>query len=321
MGTGNLFIYLILLAVTVGIGAFMIWFGRMFMRVSAAAKQVNADLDARGVNAQAQIVNHRDVIGKTSSYYITYQYAATAADGTAQTLTNEEAIKSDDYRALNLGDQVTVRYLPDQPKTVRIESGAQETYTPTTWLVSAWVLIVLGALLAVFGAVLVFGAINSDNQKAAQATATAVARASTPNAVQKTATVQVAEATRQADVAMSAKLRLALAARIADWKSVGDRDIHRVLPPETDLGLDEIEIDYGYCDSGHFYTYVWFHFDRTNLVNEIFTSFDGYGYVEDDALPAKCYPKEYSSVWSRNSGSLGKSWYAVSGATNVKVQK
>ncbi len=163
---------------------------------------------------------------------------------------------------------------------------------------------------------------HTESQKAATATAYIVQLSATPDESQKTATAQAATATMQADAAAVAQIRQALSGRIPDWKKVTDRTMHRVLPPETDLHLGELEIDYGYCEREYFYTYVWLEVtDRLRFDSELDTFFDGYGYVEE-LEPADCYPKELSQVWLRDrSGSnLGQNWYAVSGATEQKTQ-
>ena len=305
----SIVIYLFLLLVTTGLGLVLLWFGRKFMRLSSIARQDEIDLYEYGVTTPARVTGHRSVTRRTSSYYITYQYLATAADGTTETLTKEKAIYGSDYRNLNIGDSITVRYLPDKTRTERIEAGAREIYSPASWRVSGLIAIVLGVFLAVFGVVIVGYGVKYDAQKAAQETATANAPLATPNPSQQTATVVAIEATRSADGAMATILRDKLAPRIAVWKRVTDHTMHRVPGYDPELSLGEREIDYGYCDSGEFYTYVWFGF----------TSFDGYAFVDEDGRPEKCKPQEFSQIWLRNSGSLGNSWYAVSAASMVKT--
>ena len=311
---------LLILVVTGGMAILLIWFGRLWSRISTAEKQTDADLAARGVSAQAEVVNHRSSIGKTSSYYITYQYTVQTPGGTPSTYTSEDAIRGSDYRDLNLGDQITVRYLPDDPKTVRIVSGARPANTAQSYLVSGIILICTGVGLAIFGIILFIAGVNSTNRKAAQATAYTLQLSATPNERQKTATVQVAGATQQADLAIVNQLRDALAPRMAEWRKVTDHATHRVLPPETDLNLDEVEIDYGYCNSDHFYTYVWLQQERTNLGYEIFVTLRGYGFVEE-SQPQSCYPKEFGQVWLRDAGNLGHNWYTVNGAIDLPTRK
>ncbi len=80
-------------------------------------------------------------------------------------------------------------------------------------------------------------------------------------------------------------------------------------------------MDYGYCQRGSFYAYAWLRVtDRLRIGDSINTFFDGYGYV-NEGQPPDCYPKELSQVWLRNSGSLGDGWFAVSGATEVKLSQ
>jgi Protein of unknown function (DUF3592) len=314
-------ISLVILLVLGGVGAFLIWYGRLWVKVADLKKQVDQQLDQQGVDTDAEIVNNRYAAGGRGPtyYFLSYQYTVKDPDGQAKKFTNEEAVSSADYHRLKLGDPIKVRYLPDNPNVSRLGSGVHAAFNSPMMQLSGNVCVYIGVALAIFGVILAVGQTVSDNNRAASATAYMIQLRATPNTAQKTATVQIASATAQSDRITVNNIRNGLASRLADWKTVDDRVMHRVLPPETDLNLKEVEIDYGYCANGAFYLYVWTRIDyRLDLKYEIDTFFDGYGYVEG-STPPNCYPREFSQVWLRNGGALGDDWYAVSGTTVLKT--
>jgi len=321
-------IYIIILVVVCGAGAFMAFFGYAWTKGAQATEQLSEKINAQGVNADAEIVNHQEKVSQGARYYrvyyyLTYKYTVPAQGGSPeQILTSESQVSSDDYRSLKLGDPLTVRYLPDDPKQVRILSGAHPVdYGSNTSQIAGIVAAVAGVVVIIAGIGIVIWSIGNDNQKAAAATAVSIQESQTPNFVRETATAVAATATNQADTAILAKIQTALTPRITDWRKVTDKVMHRVLPPETGLNMDELEIDYGYCEANHFYVYAWTTLtDRANLGYEIDNFFDGYGYV-DGSTPPDCYPKELSQVWNRDGGSLGNGWFAVSGALDIKTTK
>jgi hypothetical protein len=312
-----------LLLIHTAAGAFLVWFGQIWVKVAGYQKQLDAQLDQQGVDTDAEIVNNRFETSSRgrSNYYVSYQFMVQQPDDQPRKFTNEYAVSSADYQWLKLGDQIQVRYLPTDPKTSRPGSGIRGAYTSRTTRLNGLMCIFTGVALIIFGIILSAGQAIAESNSAASATAYLLRLSATPNPAQKTATVQSATATAQIDRSAVTTIRAALAPRLADWKKVDDRMMHRVLPPETDLNLGEVEIDYGYCANGSFYLYVWLRrTGRLDLKYEINTFFDGYGYVEG-STPPKCYPSELSQVWLRNGGALEGDWYAVSGATTLKVPK
>ncbi len=314
---------LLALLILAGVGAFMIWFGRLFLSGASSVQQFEQKIMTEGVETDAEIVNNRVSTGSrgASYYFITYQYTAKMPDGQPQKLTSEDAVSHADYERLTLGSHITVRYLPGDPKSVRPGDGIRETFSSNTLRWSGWILAVLGIGLVIFGFVL-FGVFTvKDNQTAAASTATTIRESATPNMAEIAATKQSATATMQYNQTTAAAVRDKVQPRLAGWKKVTDKVMHRVLPPETDLGLREVEIDYGYCANGAFYMYAWTRItDRLNLGYEIDTFLEGFGYVEG-STPPDCYPKELAQVWLRDAGTLGDNWYAINGATEVKIQK
>ncbi len=300
----------------------ILWFSRLWLRKAAILRQVEYDLQQHGVTAQAKVMDRRienRLATQTSRWYVTYQYSAASPDGTMMSLMSEDAIYASDYMHLHVGDLLTVRYLPDHPETVRIESGARELYTAWMWHLNSILAMVGGVLTAILGAGLFVGLTIHDSQVAATATAQMQQWLATPDSVRATATAQSASATRQADIAALGPIQQALAAREVEWRKVQDKMMHHVLPPESDLEMYKW-IDYGYCDSNHFYTYVWLKSEIRDLGKYYFVTYDGVGYVEG-AEPKECYPKELGEVWSRDSGALGDGWYAVSGGRDVQKVK
>jgi hypothetical protein len=311
------FISLLILAAA---GGFLVWFGKLWLKAAQFAQDFEQQLTLEGIETQAEVMDTRMVAGsKSAAYYLTLKYRATMPDGKPQNFTSEVSVSHGDHVRFTPGDEVTIRYLPSNPKSMRLGAEIQQPFNVSSIRLSGQIVVAIGVVTMLMGVVVFISSTANDNAKAAAATATTLQRSATPNTLQKTATVRGATATAQTDQAAVSKIQVALASRIPNWKQVTDRAIHWIPFGETNLNMGEIEIDYGYCANGAFYVYVWLRItDRLNLGYEYNTFFAGYGYVEG-STPPNCYPKELAQVWLRNSGSLGNDWYAVSGATVVKL--
>jgi len=300
-----------------GVGLFCIWYGWMFIRASNASRQTDATLAKEGVKVEAEIINQRWASRYRSApyYFITYTYSYQD-----QAFREERAIHSADYHRLKVGDHIAVLLLPSNPKTHIIISGAVETFNTDQMRLSGGIIVGVGMFVCLLGAAMPFIP-TGEAQRSATSTAYLLQLSATPNVAEKTATVVAATATAQTDQTTVAAIKAGLTSRLGDLKEAADTTMKRLRGAETGLGLGEIEIDYGLCPKDQFYVYIWLRItDRLKIGNELDTYFDGYGYVEG-ANPADCYPKELAQVWLRASGSLGGDWYAVSGATEQKLEK
>lgn len=295
--------------IIVGLGALLIWFGWMYRKVAQASRQLDEQMQREGHPIEAEIVNRRLVTRSrgATTYFITCRYtipsAAASPDAAPRVLMQEVTVTGVDYRHLKLGDTLTLTYLPSQPQTVRIASGARDALTTGMWSLSARIAIIVGVGIVLLGVYVLVALPSSVAPRAPRPTSVPDPRG----------TSIAATATMQADEKELARLKSMLTPRFEGWRSVTDRKVHRLRQPETGDGR-VIEINYGYCEAGQFYVYAWYHAERFD-VGAVYNVFlKGYGYV-DGASPETCFPSDYvESVWLRNAGVLGAGWYAMSGA-------
>lgn len=296
-------------ALIVGMGLLLIWFGWMYRKVADVSREIDERIQEDGQVIEAEVVNHRLVIGSRGAtiYFVTCRYSvpsdAITPDAPSRVLMQEVAVTGGDYERLKLGDTLTLRYLPSKPQTIRIYSGARESYSTRTWFHSAWIILSVGIGFVVMGLWVLVALPASFAPPTPHPT-----RIPDPRG-----TAIAATATRQADETELQRLQAAITPRFDGWRAVTGRTVHRVRPPETGYGR-VIEIDYGYCATGEFYVYAWYKAERfdVGVVYNVFLK--GYAYVEE-VTPADCFPADFlESVWLRNSGALGGGWYAVSGA-------
>jgi hypothetical protein len=242
----------------------------------------------------------------------------TGPDGTQTVYTREKEIYADDYHALKVGDHIGLRVLPDQPETLIIETGARAVITARSMQFSGTAMIVLGGVLVLIGIGLCIGITNTEHHKDATATAYTIRESATPDPLQETATVEAAQeatATVQAEQAITGQISQALAARLPEWKQIPDQAMHRIRPPATGLGLNELEIDYGYCGAGHFYAYVWLKASVFRLQSGVTSILEGYGYV-DGSTPADCHPQELYEVGAHP---VQDHWFLAVGQMDVDM--
>ncbi len=280
-----------------GVGLVLAFLGYANLRGSGAAKQDEIALAARGISTEAEILNQnwRRIWTRrlySVSYFITFRYTVTAPDDTKKDYTCTKEIRAADYRRLRIGDHIGIRYLPERPETSSIESGAQAVISAATIRLLGVAMLAAGGGLVVFGMWFSGQITQTVTQKAATSTAYALRASETPDPLQITSTAQFAQnatSTVQAEKSTTDKLGQAIAARLPEWKKVSDQVVHRVLPPDTGLNMNEAEIDYGYCSPGHFYVYVWLDSQVFNLKASTWTVMGGYAYVEN-STPGDCRP-------------------------------
>jgi len=113
------------------IGALIVW----LILTAVNESRIRERLNQSGVTTQAQIVSHRSVQGRSTSYYLTYRYVPEKG---RQPYTREEEVTSDLYSSLADGSTTTALYLPGDPQTARL---VENPYDPTRYV------IVLGIML------------------------------------------------------------------------------------------------------------------------------------------------------------------------------
>ncbi len=77
-----------------------------------AAYLTNAQLAANGVRINAEIIDKHQ---SEDDYFVTYRYVVDE-----QPYQREEEVRSADYRVRELGDEIPVRYLPNEPSVARL---------------------------------------------------------------------------------------------------------------------------------------------------------------------------------------------------------
>ncbi|MCC5986420.1 MAG: DUF3592 domain-containing protein [Pararhodobacter sp.] len=101
---------------------FTVAFGAVSLILSAEARQ----LAQHGVEAEATIVSldtrtRRDSDGnRRTTYLVTYRFDLPGGE----TQRNRDTVSRGYYRSVSRGDQVTMRYLPDDPATAELERGS-----------------------------------------------------------------------------------------------------------------------------------------------------------------------------------------------------
>jgi hypothetical protein len=317
--------YLMILGCLGGAGVVLALIGWLFLQASTSAEQDRVKLVSDGVAVEAEIVNLRRTTLSMNlshiyhvSHYITFKYTVTGPEGTKTAYTREKEIYADDYHALKVGDHIGLRVLPDDPETLIIVSGARAVITASSMKFSGTAMIVLGGVLVLIGVGLCIGITNTEHHQDATATAYTIRESATPEPLQETATVEAAQgatATVQTEQTITGQISQALASHLPEWRQVSDQAVHRIRPPETDLGLNELEIDYGYCGAGHFYAYVWLKASVFRLQSGVTSILEGYGYV-DGSTPADCHPQELYEVGAHP---VQDHWFLAVGQMDVDM--
>lgn len=75
-------------------------------------------LAKNGVTKLATVTDGRFSKGRSTTYYLTYSYEV-EVNGEFQTFSREETVSANLYDKSDIGDHISVRYLPDDPGTAR----------------------------------------------------------------------------------------------------------------------------------------------------------------------------------------------------------
>jgi hypothetical protein len=125
------------IAVFAGSGIVLVLYGLRYMRSASRKNALNLVLQADGIVAPAEIIER----GK--DFTVTYRY--NTADGTVQE--QKMRLVPKDYSSLKVGNQIQVRYLPQNPGAHIIESGATMQFTPMNNRVIGFMFLVVGLLV------------------------------------------------------------------------------------------------------------------------------------------------------------------------------
>src|SRR5260221_8114730 len=84
-------------------------------------------INQSGITVQATVINHRRSTGKSTSYYLTYQFQARE-----RAYSREQAVNSDIYVRYPINSLITVKYLRDDP-TASLLAGDAEYNSNMIW--------------------------------------------------------------------------------------------------------------------------------------------------------------------------------------------
>jgi hypothetical protein len=101
-------------------------------------------IEEAGIKAGGVVTDGRSIRGRSTSYYITYRYNV---DGVSYD--QEQRVSSSTYNGLYIGDEVTVRYLPDSPAVSALSGDDLDNTILAENDVMALVAIIVGGIFIV----------------------------------------------------------------------------------------------------------------------------------------------------------------------------
>lgn len=104
-------------------------------------QNVQDNLAKNGIETLATVRDGRVSRGKSTTYYLEYTYDA-KVNGDTRTFQNEESVSRDLYDHSEIGGHITVRYLPEDPATVRALDGSY----------NGMILVLIGSVMVIGGA-------------------------------------------------------------------------------------------------------------------------------------------------------------------------
>jgi len=114
-----------------------------------------SNLSQRGVATQAIVISEHEVSSRSTAHYVLLRYTVSG-----QSYTTEQEVSDHTYQALAIGDDITIRYLPDDPRQARL-SGANTDNSALTANISDVMMIALSLLI---GIILCANAMRRDRQ-------------------------------------------------------------------------------------------------------------------------------------------------------------
>lgn len=128
--------------------AIMIAIYGWFIVTEINERNVLQQLEAEGTTTTATIISHRTSSGKSTTYYVTYQFGVEQPNNPPQTYTHEQSVSRNIY---NLGDNapIAIRYLPNNPNVSRVQGSKRND----------WVYPIMGLVFLIFP-VLLFHTLN-----------------------------------------------------------------------------------------------------------------------------------------------------------------
>lgn len=271
--------------------------GVILLAAGARFARKNRRVDAAGVTTQAEISDLQVVARRPRksavtrhTYLVTFRYNP---PGATEPVTSTEAVSRQVFQKLKQGQSITVRYLPDEPKTVRV---LDVPVISATRFVTVQGCILLGTTL--FGCLGVWGLLLPAEQKQVDQNATYTAYANTRTPREAALTADYFQIQLQ-------PLRGEIEAKLNTFRQEATDRAQTYDPELLGLRSDLAQIYYGRCD-GRFYVFA----AQGAYRGSVYVSRLGYAYLEDGLAPEGCSSDEFGSLFSR-SGPLGGGWYAV----------
>lgn len=286
-------ILLLILLLGVGLGLPGVILLAAGVRFASKERRINAE----GVTIQAEISDLQAVDRRSPksglvryTYLMTFRYSP---PGVTEPTESTAAVSRQVFKKLTLGQRITARYLPNDPKNVRVLdvpviSAVQYVTLQASLLLAAMLFGCLGIWLFVLPA--------AQKQADQNATASAYANTRTPR-----------EAALTADYfrIQLQPIRGEIEAKLDTFRQEAADRAQTYDPELLGIRYDLAQIYYGRCD-GRFYVFAVEGVYR----GSIYVSRLGYAYLEDGLPPEGCSTGEFGSLFSR-SGQLGGGWYAV----------
>jgi hypothetical protein len=104
---------------------------------------VQDTLAQNGIVKLAVVTDGRVTRGRSTSYYLTYTYDV-EVNGEFETFSREETVSSTLYNKSDIGDRISIRYLPDDPGTAR---AVDEPFSGIVYVGLGAVFVLLGAFV------------------------------------------------------------------------------------------------------------------------------------------------------------------------------
>jgi hypothetical protein len=108
-------------------GVVLCAFGAAMLRLGSVVAAGDRKIAAEGVDAEAVVTAHRTVPGRGSDLHqLTFAYQVPGTAGQPQRMSQEIEISEEDFRQLELGDKLPIRYLPSAPQEVILRGVAHD---------------------------------------------------------------------------------------------------------------------------------------------------------------------------------------------------
>lgn len=248
----------------------------LFLWAGLRVRHQRNQLATVGADGEGQIVHKDRLSGRSTTFYVHIQYMATGEATKAGPYKEPVEISEVHFHALAEGQTVAIRYLPTNPRVVRLAGEYADNAETTSYFAYGGGCLVVAILIVVAG----LGAAQSGPTVSP-----------TPDIV----------ATEGGDLAA---VQTALTSHIAEWETISDQGTHHFSPEQAGIAqLGITDIVYGRCSDGTFYLFApkTFQTGRTPAIHVA----DAYAYMTkpDDAL---CWPLGWLMT---SQGNFGDGWF------------